>query len=331
MNILVTIPKGAVRNTFMPPEVAERIHCLGHAIWNESEENWTGEELRERLRGVDVCISGWGSPVFDRVSLRYADRLKLVAHTGGSAAGIVSQELFDRGIRVVTGNWFYAQSLAEGTLAYMLSALRDIPFYDREVHKGRWREDDYYNEGLLDQTVGLIGFGMTAQLLVSMLKPFNVKIKVFSEHKTDDVYKEYGVRRASLAEVLTTCKIISVHMAQRDDTYHILNRDMLKMIPDGRILVNTARGSLIDEAALAEELSTGRFKAVLDVYEEEPLPAESRLRSLKNVILIPHMGGPTIDRRKHCTHGILDDVEMLFKGEKLKYEMTSEYINRMSR
>ncbi len=331
MNILVTLPKGAMRDTFIPEAVANRINSMGNVVWNDTESNWSSEELQDKLRDIDACICGWGSSVFNEVALSNANRLKLVAHTGGSASNFVTKELFDKGIKVVSGNWFFAQSLAEGTLAYMLSSLRDIPYYNNEVQNGRWRKDTFFNEGILDQTVGLIGFGMTAQILVSMLKPFNVKIKVFSEHKTDEVYQEFGVERASLEEIMTTCKIISIHMAQREDTYHIINRELLRKIPDGSILINTSRGSLIDEEALADELSSGRFKAALDVYEIEPLPKESRLRGLPNVILIPHMGGPTIDRRKSCTNGILDDIERFYKGEKLNYELNLDYIGRMTR
>ncbi len=331
MNILVSIPKGVIRDTFIPEDVMKRINSMGKVVWNDTESNWSSEELQDKLRDIDVCICGWGSSVFNDIALRYANRLKIIAHTGGSASNFITKELFDKGIKVVSGNWFFAQSLAEGTLAYMLSSLRDIPYYNTELHEGRWRNNDYYNEGIIDQTIGLIGFGMTAQILVSMLKPFNVKIKVYSEHKTDEIYKEFGVVRASLEEIITTCKIISIHMAQREDTYHIINRELLKKIPDGSILINTSRGSLIDEEALADELSSGRFKAALDVYEIEPLPKESKLRELRNVILIPHMGGPTIDRRKSCTQGILDDIERFYKGDKLVYELNMEYICRMTR
>lgn len=331
MNILVSIPKGITRDTFIPEDVAKRINSMGNVVWNDTEENWTSEELQDKLQDIDVCICGWGSAAFNDIALKNANRLKLVGYTGGSVAHIVTKELFDRGIKVLSGNWFFAQSLAEGTLAYMLSSLRDIPYYNQEVHEGRWRGESFYNEGILEQTIGLIGFGMTAQMLTTMLKPFHVKIKVFSEHKTDEIYEEYGVERASLEEIITTCKIISVHMAQREDTYHIIHRELLKKIPAGSILINTSRGSLIDEDALADELSTGRFKAVLDVYEIEPLPQESKLRGLKNAILIPHMGGPTVDRRKSCTQGILDDIERFYNGEKTKYELNMEYIGRMTK
>lgn len=331
MNILVSIPKGAIRDTFIPDEVINRINSMGKVVWNETESNWSSEELQDKLRDMDVCICGWGSSEFNEIALRYANRLKIIAHTGGSASSFITNDIFEKGIKVISGNWFFAESLAEGTLAYMLSSLRDIPYYNNEVHQGRWRSDHFYNEGILDQTIGFIGFGMTAQILVSMLKPFHVKIKVYSEHKTDEIYKEYGVERASLEEVITTCKIISIHMAQREDTYHIINRELLKKIPNGSILINTSRGTLIDEEALGDELSTGRFKAALDVYEIEPLPKESKLRGLSNVILIPHMGGPTIDRRKSCTQGILDDIERYYKGDKFLYELDMEYISRMTR
>lgn len=331
MNILVTIPQGYVRETFITKEIEMRIKSLGNVRWNESGKNWKPEELKEELKGIDICICGWGSARFDREVLEGADSLKIIAYTAGSVSGVVTEEVYRRGIKVVSGNWFFAQSLAEGTLAYILSALREIPHYNTEVQEGRWLNPVFYNEGLLDQTIGLIGFGMTAQILAEMLKPFHVEIKVFSEHKTDEVYEKYGVKRASLEEVLTTCKIISVHMAQREDTYHLLNKEMLKKIPDGRLLINTSRGSLIDEEALAEELVTGRIRAVLDVYEIEPLPLTSKLRGLRNAILMPHMGGPTVDRRKNCTSGVLDDVERYFKGEPLRYEIGMDYVNRMTR
>lgn len=331
MKLLVTIPKGKMRDTFMPPEVMSRIEAFGDVIWNDTEKNWSNEEIQDKLIDVDICICGWGGVSFQEDTLSKANRLKIIAHTGGTAAHVATEAVFQRGIKVISGNWFFAQSLAEGTLAYILSGLRDIPYYNQEVQEGRWHDGNYYNESIFDQTIGLVGFGMTAQILVELLRPFHVKIKVFSEHKTDEIYEKYNVERATLEEVATTCKIISIHMAQREDTYHMFHRDLLKKIPDGVLLINTARGSLIDEEALAEELATGRLKAVLDVYEVEPLPEHSKLRGLNNVILIPHMGGPTIDRRKYCTHGILDDIERWMNGSELRYDIPMDYANRMTR
>lgn len=331
MKILVAMPAGAVRDTFIPEETAGMLEKLGTVEWNGSSGQFTEDELREKIKDADVCITGWGNLRFDSNILENARNLKLVAHTGGTVAPIVSDCLYDRGIKVVSGNSIFAESVAESVIAYILASLRDIPYYNNEMQEGRWKPNNYYNEGLLDQTVGLVDFGAVARFVVGMLKPFRARIKVCSGYIGDETLAEYGMERATLEEIFTTCKIISIHSAKRPDTWHMVNAELLKMIPEGALLVNTARGSIIDEAALAEELQKGRFKAVLDVYETEPLPPESKLRKLKNVILIPHMGGPTIDRRKYVTLGLIEDIKRFSKGEKLKYEISREHAAAMTR
>ena len=104
------------------------------------------------------------------------------------------------------------------------------------------------------------------------------------------------------------------------------------MIPDGAVFINTARGKIIDEAALTEELKKQRFKAVLDVYEQEPLPMDSGLRGLPNVTLIPHMGGPTIDRRKAVTECLISEIRRIDAGEEpQRLEISREAAARMTR
>lgn len=325
MKILVTIPEGPIKDTFIPREVVEKLMNMGEVLWNETNDQLDPGEIREKLKDVDVSITGWGCPKMDEYILGNTRKLKLVAHTGGTVAPVVSDYLFDRGIKIISGNWFYAESVAEGVIAYILASLRDIPYYNQEMHEGRWKTDNAINEGLLGRTIGLIGFGMTAKCLVKMLEPFRVKIKVYSKHIKDETLVEYGIERATLNEIFATCTIISVHASQRPDTYHMIDKRLLQMVQDGSILVNTARGSIIDEDALVEELQKGRFKAVLDVFEVEPLPQGSKLRWLQNVILIPHMAGPTVDRRKLVTLELMEDIERFFNGKDLKYEISKEY------
>jgi phosphoglycerate dehydrogenase-like enzyme len=283
------------------------------------------------LEGKDVCITGWGSVRFTEKVLEKAKDLKIVAHTGGTVAPIVSDHLYDSDVKVLSGNLYFAESVAEGVIAYILAALRDIPRYSNVMRDGGWKEPDYYIEGLLDQTVGLVGFGTITKFVIKMLKPYRTRIKVFSNHLNEETLKEYGIEKASLEEIFTTCKIISIHSAQRPDTYHLVNKRLLEMIPDGALLVNTARGSIIDEEAMTDELAKGRFKAILDVFEQEPLPADSKLRNLDNVILIPHMAGPTVDRRKYVTLGLVDDIKAYFEGKPLKNEISKEYAAYMTR
>lgn len=331
MNILVTIPNGHVRETFIPPDVAEKLSSIGTVTWNNGDLNYKSGELREKLAGMEVCVTGWGSARFDEHVLEGADSLKLVAHTGGSVFPIVGDAFFDRGLKVVSGNRLYAESVAEGVIAYVLCSLRDLPFHAGEMQEKRWSSGLSHNEGLLDQSVGLIGFGMVARYLVKMLEPFRVKITAYDPHVPDDVLASFGVGRASLADVVSKSKILSLHAARVPETYHMISRELLKTVRDGALLVNTARGDLIDEEALAEELATGRFKAILDVYEEEPLPETSRLRGLRNAILIPHMGGPTVDRRKTVTLALIDEIQNFYAGRPLVHEIGREYALAMTR
>jgi phosphoglycerate dehydrogenase-like enzyme len=331
MKILVAIPKGDIRDTFIPPEVAERLESIGAVTWNDGFENWSGNELRDKLPGADACVTGWGCARFDENVLKGADRLKLVAHTGGSVSTLVSEAFFDRGLAVVSGNRLYAESVAEGTIAYMLSALRDIPFYAGEVQAGRWRTERSQSEGLLDQSVGLVGFGMVARYLAEMLKTFRVKVTAYDPFVGDGVLASLGVERVSLEDAVSKPKIISLHAARTPATYHLVSRELLKTVRDGAVFINTARGSVVDEEALARELATGRFKAVLDVFDDEPLPANSPLRGLKNAILIPHMAGPTVDRRKTVTLALVGEIRNFFEGKPLKHQIGREYAMAMTR
>jgi phosphoglycerate dehydrogenase-like enzyme len=331
MNILVAIPKGKTRDTFIPPQVAAVIEEMGAVQWNEAEEDFTADEFREKLKGVEVCITGWGCRSLDKRVLENADRLKLVAHTGGSVAPLVSDYLYEKGVRVISGNWLYAESVAEGVIAYILASLRRIPYYNDRLHKGFWQEENDYNEGLLDQTVGLVGFGMTAKLLTNMLKLLRTAIKVYDPYVPDSTFTKYGVKKAGLEEIFSTSKVISLHAPRIPETFHMVGKKLLSMIPDGAVFINTSRGSVVNESELEEELAKNRFKAVLDVYETEPLPESSPLRTMENVILIPHMAGPTIDRRPVVTMHLLEDIRNFFEGRALMYEIPKEYASRMTR
>lgn len=331
MNILVTQPMGVISDTFFPDDVINRIECLGSTEWNDSKDQFSIQELNSRLKTADICISGWGCARFSGEVLEGADRLRLVAHTGGSVAPVVSEELYEKGVRVISGNLVYAESVAESVIAYALMSLRRLPFFMNEIQDGRWKSIDYFNEGLIEQKVGLVGFGMVAKCLVKLLEPFRTKVSVYDPYLSDETAESYGVHKASLEQIITGSKIISLHAAQTPETYHLINRELIEKIPDGIHLINTSRGSVIDEDALADELKKGRFNAILDVFDYEPLPSDSKLRGMPNALLVPHMGGPTIDRRKATTEALLDDIVNFLSGRPLKYEITLDYALRMTR
>ena len=328
MNVAVLMPDDNTRRMFIPPEVLPGLESIGNVTWNKGA--YTHEDIVPLLKSCDVCITGWGCPELGEAFLKEADSLKLVAHTGGTVAYLVSDYMYDKGIKVISGNEVFAESVAEGTIAYIFAGLRRIPFCNKEVQSGKWGRSD--NSGLLDKKVGLVGFGAVARYLVPMLKAFRVEIAVYDPFVSEETLSSYGVlKENSLETLFAENDIVSLHLAKRPETDHLINGKLLSLMKDGTLFVNTARGMCVDEQALARELMTGRISAVLDVFQTEPLPLDSKFRGLDNVILIPHLAGPTKDRQKFVLPALVEDMRRLMEGKPLKLEISREYAMKMTK
>lgn len=320
IKILVSIPDGEVRDSFFSEEQRVSLERLGCVEWNANAEQYGEEELAEKLRGVDICISGWGNTPFHEKTLKYADKLKLIAHIGGSVRPMVGDAAFERGIRVCSGNRVFAESVAEGVLAYMLCSLRRIGEYEARMAAGEW-PSLIGTRGLLGRSVGLVGYGMIAEYLVKFLKPFGCRIMVSSRHISAEELAEAGIEAAAAEEIFRTCDVVSLHSSLTARTKHSIGADLLNSMKDGALLVNTARGALIDEEALVSVLQERPVWAALDVFETEPLPMDSPLRECERVLLMPHAAGPTADRRYVVTSHVLDDIGRFLNGEPLDCEI----------
>lgn len=318
MNILVTMPAGEKRDTFITEFSMERLQSLGNVTLNPYERDYTTDELKEALKGIDIVFCCWGSAQYNEDLLSAADSLKVIAYCAGSVAGVATPAVYEKGIAMLAANCVFAESVAESCICYTMVGLRRIEHYSSNVRKGLWRDVLFYNEGIMDRTIGLVGFGAIAKKFVEFLKPYRNKILVYSGHLTEEEAKKYGVTRATLEEVFEKSDVVSIHQGLNDRTYHMVKREHLDLMKEGSLLVNTARGAVIDEKELIEVLKTGRINAVLDVFEEEPPAPDSILRKLPNVTILPHMGGPTIDRRQYCVTKLVDDIEKLMAGEKLE-------------
>ena len=331
-SILVAMPRGDTRTSFIPPPLEAQIRAGWRARFNEGDACCTPAQLRHALAGAQVCLTGWGNPPFTEEVLAGADQLRLILHTGGSVGSLVDGAVYDRGIRVLSGNEIYARSVAEGVVCYTLCALRRLPLYVRQMREEGWSRPGWANEGLLDQRVGLVGFGAVARHTARLLAPFGVEMLAADPLLTEEAARQYGVRPATLEEIFSTCKVVSLHLPALPSTRHLIGRALLSAMPEGSLLVNTARGSVVDEAALCEALDSGRIRAVLDVYETEPLPLDSPLRGRENALLIPHMGGPTMDRRPLVTHSLLEEgVRLLREGGESYLEISREKALGMTR
>lgn len=329
--VLVAIPHGSVKDTFMPDNVCKYLEERFEAAYNDTGSQYSVEELKALLPDYDAVITGWGTrPITGETA---GDRLKLIAHTGGTVANLVDGSTYERGITVLSGNKHYAESVAEGTLAYILTAQRRIPDYIASVRNGAWRTEASVWEGLIGKTVGIVGIGTISRLLIPLLTPFCVKIKYFSHYPVEKEFEEkYGLERMTLRELFSICDIVTVHSALNSDNRGLIGKEMFALLKDNALFVNTSRGDVIDEMALIEALKENRFRALIDVYHREPLAEDSPLRTLPNVYPIPHMAGPTLDLREHITTALIDDMVRFFDGNTHPaLEITREMSLRMTK
>ena len=329
MKILVNMPNGNMRDSFLNNATMEKLKSLGEVFSNDTNKQLTKEELCERIKDIDVIFVCWKSLKIDAEVMKHANRLKLVVCTAGSVAPFVSPELYAKGVRVISGNEMYAESVAEGVIAYILSYYRRLPFYMNELRIGNWNEKSV-NAGLLGKTVGVISYGTISRYLIPLLSMFKVKIKIYSRSITDDVVGKYNLQRASIEEIVSTCDITTIQTALNEETYHMINKNMLAKVKEGSLFVNTARGNVVDEEALIEQLKSGRFNAILDVYGKEPIDSSSELLQLDNVMLMPHMAGPTYDWRANIGSNLADEIPNVLAGGSSLYEIGEDKAFSMS-
>lgn len=329
MKVFAAIKKGPVRDGFITKENEKLLRDNFDVTFCETKD-LDEEKLTSALcDGYDAVLTGWGSPFIENCS-----SLRLVAHTGGSVGDIVDEKVFDCGVRVISANSIYAESTAEGVLAYILSALRNLP---RETALMResyyWKEDGLLdNVGLIGKTVGIIGVGAVAKDLIRMMIPFRVKFLLYDDYVIDAAFMEsVNAEQTTLDRVLSQSDVVTVHAALTEKTRGLIGKDEFSLLREGSLFVNASRGPIIDEQALIDALKTGRFRAFLDVYEREPLPAESELRKLPNVLLMPHRAGPSTDLYPVIGREIILDMIRFRDGEELKYEISRETALRMTR
>lgn len=330
MNIYVSIPHTETGNSFATEKAMAELRKVGNVKRNESTENVDADRLVAEAYDADVIVCTWGSIAFTKELVDRLPNLKMIAYGGGSLAGKVDDYVFQRGIKVLTGNYIFAMSVAEGCLAYTLCALRELERFMRQVREGGWNEN-WTNRGLFGKKIGLVGFGEIARNYVEMLKPFDMEILINSGHMTDEEAAGYGARKASREEIFETCDIVSIHMAHNEKTRRSITRELMEKLQPHALFVNTARGEVVDEEAMEELLAQGRFYAAIDVFSEEPLPVDSKLRKLPNAMLIPHMGGPTIDLREYIICSFAKDIKAFAEGRPLKNEIGAEAVARMTK
>ncbi len=317
---------------FFPEETLRYVESLAELQFAQGETVAAESIAREIDPDTDIYVTIWGSPRLDAEILAAAPNIKLLVHLAGTVVPFVSDAMWDKGVRAMSGNYHFAKSVAEGCIAYMLSAQRRIPNYANDFKYRHIGKGLGTNAGILDKTIGIVSLGMIANYLIEMLQPFHPKLKVYSRRPISDKLIQLGCEQTSLEDIFSTCDIISLQTSYNEHTHHMFGADLFKLIKPGALLMNTARGKIVDEKALIEELKDGRFTAFLDVYEQEPPAPDNELYDLPNVYMMPHRGGPTTDRCRFITRDLFTDAYDYVTGKStdLRFEITREKAEAMT-
>ena len=316
MKILFTIPVGGMRDKYVPPKLMARLEALGEVIKNPHSRQYTREELKALLGDIDIVITHWGSTQYDAELLDCAPNLKLIAHCAGTVAHIASETCYARGIPVLSANPIMAKYVAEGALAYILSGIRAIRAYDGNMRAGLWHQNMPVTNTIVGGEIGLVGLGTVGRNLLDMLRPFGCTVKIYDPYLPDGALDAWDFASSVSFEEAMQNPVVSIHASQTPETYHMVNAGALALMPDDALLVNTARGSLVDMEALIAELQSGRLRAVLDVYEREGCPQDERLLACTDrLTLQPHLAG--MPSGSAMTAAIIDDLERFLRGDSL--------------
>jgi phosphoglycerate dehydrogenase-like enzyme len=284
-------------------------------------------EWVEQLVGVEALLTTWGSPRLDETVLLQNQTLKIVGHVGGSVAGIVSQALFERGVKVCTANTLMARTVAEWSLMMTMVGLRHLWSYAQfgaQFGAVDWTADWVRREGNLppdEAVIGIWGYGDVAKAFIALLRPLHPRaIAVHDDFLTDEIAEAEGLQKVGLDELFASADVIHCQTGLTAANKGRVGAQQLAAIKEGGVLVNCGRAPLIDEQALIAALQERRFAAIMDVFEEEPLHDEHPYRMMENVIITPHCAGNGRDGRYLGL--MLDEFDRFFRGEALETEVS---------
>jgi phosphoglycerate dehydrogenase-like enzyme len=276
-----------------------------------------GEDaLVARLEPFDVVVAMRERTAFPRSVLERLPNLKLLVTTGMRNKSIDTQAANDRGV-TVCGTGSQPTATAELTWGLILATVRHIPQEDASVRAGGWQQT--IGGDLAGARLGVVGLGRLGTQVARIGQAFGMDVVAWSQNLTDERAAEHGVRRVERDELFATSDVVTVHLLWSRRTRGLIGPEDLALMKHTAVFINTSRGAIVQTAALAEALHQGRIAgAGLDVYDEEPLPADSTIRSLPRTVLTPHLGYVTRGTYEVFYGEAVEDVAAFLAGAPIR-------------
>jgi D-3-phosphoglycerate dehydrogenase len=274
----------------------------------------TEAERIEAAREADAMLVRTGA--LTRALLEACPRLKIVSRHGVGYDAVDVPACTDHGVLVTITPNANATAVSEHALALMLACARKVTQADALLKQGKWAREPFVGIELSGRTLGLVGLGRVGTKVAHLARAFGMTVLAADPYTTPERAAAAGVTLMALEEMLPLADFISVHAPLTPDTHHIIGRRTLPMLKPTAILVNTARGPLVDPAALAEALQAGRLAAAgIDVFEQEPFAADDPLHALPNLIATPHVAGNTEESLVNLAVDAAKNILAVFAGQ----------------
>jgi len=288
------------------------------ALGDQVEVRWVDGPDREKLLAAvpeaDALLVRSATSV-DAEVLSAAPKLKIVARAGVGLDNVDVDAATERGVLVVNAPTSNIHSAAEHAVALLLSAARQIPAADASLRAHTWKRSSFSGTEIFGKTVGVVGLGRIGQLVAQRLAAFGAHIVAYDPYVSAARAAQLGIELLSLDDLLGRADFISVHLPKTPETAGLIGKEALAKTKPGVIIVNAARGGLVDEAALADAITSGHVRAAgIDVYSKEPC-TDSPLFDLPQVVVTPHLGASTEEAQDRAGTDVAASVKLALAGE----------------
>ncbi|MCL2059289.1 MAG: phosphoglycerate dehydrogenase [Oscillospiraceae bacterium] len=293
-NYKVLVTPTSVNPNAKSPTMARLRAFAGELTFNPTGRPLGGRALSELLRGRDGVVAGLDDYSGDVIRECAATGLKVISRYGSGYDNVDIGAARECGVAVCYTPGANAEAVADLAFGLMLCAARRLPMLDRRTKAGEWARS--IGTELYGKTIGIVGLGAVGKGVARRALGFSMRVLAYDTMLDLDFMRANGIVAVAFGELIAASDFITLHLPLNSSTRHIINGDVLGAVKQGAVLINTARGGLIDEAAAYEALVSGRLGGLgLDAYEQEPPPAASPLFGLDNVVLTPHTGAHTVE------------------------------------
>ena len=316
-----------VADAVLPPARRRALAEACELVHPEALTEFGSPRSRQVLAAVDLLVTGWGCPPLDAAALAAAPRLRAVVHTAGSVRGHVTEACWERGLEVSSAAAANALPVAEYTVAMILLTGKRVLERARRYRRTRRREDWLGTGtavGNYRRTVGVVSASLVGRRVIELLRPHDMTVLLYDPYVSEAEAAALGVRAVSLPELFATSDTVSVHTPLLPATRGLVSRELLGSMRRDAVLINTARGAVVDQAALTELLLAGRIRAVLDVTDPEVPPPDHPLWDCENVLLTPHLAGSQGNELQRLAQAAIDEVTRWASGDGFAHPVRRE-------